>query len=132
VFVEAGGDGAIMLDLVEEPLDEVTAFVDPRAEGGRIDAMIEGADVGDGPSLGDHGAQRVAVIAAVGHDEAIARERAEHVLGALAVVGLTLGQLQRDRETAGVDKGVDFGRKPAAGTAHATTSAAFFSPLAAC
>jgi hypothetical protein len=27
---------------------------------------------------------------------------------------------------------VDFGRKPAAGTAHATTSAAFFSPLAAC
>jgi hypothetical protein len=27
---------------------------------------------------------------------------------------------------------VDLGRKPAAGTSHATTAAAFFSPLAAC
>jgi hypothetical protein len=27
---------------------------------------------------------------------------------------------------------MDFGRKPAAGTAHATASATFFSPLAAC
>jgi hypothetical protein len=41
-------------------------------------------------------------------------------------VRLALGQLERDREAAGVDERVDFGRKPAAGTAHATASTTFF------
>ena len=57
---------------------------------------------------------------------------AEHALGTLAVVGLALRQLERDRQPECIDEGVDLGRKPAAGTAHATAAARFFSPLAAC
>lgn len=132
MLVEAGGDGAVMLDLVEEALDEVTALVQPRAEGGRIGAMIERPDVGGGALGGDHGAQRVAVVAAIGEQDALARQHAKHIHGALAVMRLSFGELQRNREATRIDERVDLGRKPAAGTAHATTSVAFFSPLAAC
>lgn len=132
MLVEAGCDRAIMLDLVEEPLDEVAAFVGARAEHGRVGAMVERPDVCGRTLGGDHGAQGVAVVAAISEHDALARQRGEHVLGTLAVVRLPLGQLERDWETARIDERMDFGRKPAAGTAHATTSAAFFSPLAAC
>jgi len=132
VLVEAGGDGAVMLDLVEEALDEVAPLVEARAESGRIEAMVERSDVGGGALGGNHRAQRIAVVAAIGQQDAFARQCAKHVQGALAVVGLALGQLERDREAAGVDERVDLGRKPAAGAAHATTATAFFSPLAAC
>ena len=132
MLVEAGCDSAIVLEFVEEPFDEVAAFIGARAELGRIGAMVEGANVG-GCTLGrDFGAQGVAVVAAIGKHDAFARQRAKHVFGALAVVRLPLGQLQRDREPARIDERVDFGRKPAAGTAHATASTTFFSPLAAC
>lgn len=132
MLVEAGGYGAVMLDLVEEALDEVAAFVELRTEGGRINALVERSDVGPCTLTDNHGAQRVAVVAAVSQQNAFARQCAKHVDGALAIMRLAFSQLERDREAARIDERVDLGRKPAAGTAHATTSAAFFSPLAAC
>ena len=128
----AGCNGSIMLDAVEEPLDAVAQLVDTPTEGRRIGAMIERADVGVGTLLGNFGAQLVAVVAAIRQQNTIRLERAEHVSTRRSVVGLPLGQLERDRETITVDDRVDFGRKPAAGASHATTAAAFFSPLAAC
>lgn len=132
MLVEAGCDGSVVLDLVEEPLDPVAALVEMRTEGGRIGAVVQRADVGGGALGCDHRAQRIAIIAAIGEQDALSRQRAEHVDSALAVVGLSFGELQRDREPTRIDERVDLGRKPAAGAAHATTSAAFFSPLAAC
>lgn len=46
------------------------------------------------------------------------RQGTEHGLSALAVVGLPIRQLERNREAASIDEGVNYGRKPAAGTAH--------------
>ena len=132
MLVVAGCDGAEMLDPVEEPFDPVAQLVDARAERGRIGAVIERADVGIGSLACDLGAQCVAVVAPVGEQNAVGLERIEDVLAALAVVRLALGQLERDREAVAVDDRVDLGRKPAAGAAHAITSATFFSPLAAC
>lgn len=132
MLVEAGGDGAVMLDLVEEALDEIAAFVEARTEGGWINALVEWPDVGPRALADNHGAQRVAVVAAVSQQDAFARQCAKHIDGALAIMRLAFGQLERDRKTARIDERVDFGRKPTAGAAHATTSAAFFSPLAAC
>ena len=132
MLVVARGNGTIVLDLVEEPLDEVTPLVGARAERWWINPMIERADIGHCALGCDLGPERVTVVAAVGQQDAFARQRPEHVLGAFAVVGLTFGELQRDREAERIDKGVDFGRKPATGAAHATTSTTFFSPLAAC
>ena len=93
MLVEAGCDRAVMLDLVEEPLDEVAALVGTRAECGRVGAMVERPDVCDRTLGGDHGAQSVAVVAAIREYDTLARQRPEHVLGALAVVGLPLGKL---------------------------------------
>ena len=132
MLVEAGGDGPVMLDLVEEPFDEIAPLVEARAEFGTLEAMVERPDVSDRALHRDQGPQRVAVVAAVSEHDALARQQAEHILGAFAVVGLSFGELQRDREAVRIDERVDLGRKPAAGTAHATTSTAFFSPLAAC
>ena len=121
-----------MLDTVEEPLDFVAEFVDARAECGRVDAMVERANVGISTAFGDLGAERVAVVAAISQQDAVRPERAEHLGAGRAIVRLSFGQLERDREAVTVDDRMDFGRKPAAGAAHAITSAAFFSPLAAC
>jgi hypothetical protein len=129
---EAGGDGAIVLDLVEEPLDPIAVFVEAGVEGGRIDALIQRTNVGYGAPRRNFGSERIAVIAAIGQQDALARQRLQHVLAAAAVVRLAFRQLERDRQARGIDEGMDFGRKPASGTAHATTAAAFFSPLAAC
>ena len=132
MFVIACGNGTIMLDFVEEALNEIAALVGARTERRRVEPMIERTNVGDRALGCDLGAERVTVVAAIGQQDAFARQCHEHVLGAFAVVGLTFSQLQRDREPERIDEGVDFGRKPATGAAHATTSTAFFSPFAAC
>jgi len=132
VLVEARRDGPEMLELVEEALDAVAQPVDGRAERRRVGAMIERADVGIGSPVRDPGAQRVAVVAAIGEQDAVRPERTQHVLATLSVVRLAFGQLQRDGEPVAVDERVDLGRKPAAGTSHATAEPPFLPPLAAC
>ena len=132
MLVVAGGDSAIMLDAIKEPLNPVAEFVGARAEGWGVEPMVERADIGIGAPVRDLGAQSIAVVAAIGEQNTVCTERAEHIFAGLAVVRLAFGQLERDREAVAVDDRVDFGRKPAAGTAHATAFAAFFSPLAAC
>jgi len=93
VLVEAGCDRAVMLDLVEEPLDEVAALVGARTECGRVGAMVERPDVCGRTLGGDHGAQSIAVVAAVSEYDTLARQCREHILGALAVVRLPPGKL---------------------------------------
>jgi len=132
VLVVAGCDSAIMLDPIEEPLDAVAQLVGAFVEGGRRSAMVQGSDVGCRALRRDLGSERVAVVTTIGQQHTLARQRAEHVFPAPAVVGLAFRQLDRDREAVAIDNRVDFGRKPTAGTSHATTAAAFFSPFAAC
>ena len=131
MFVVARCDGTVMLDTIEEPLDLVAKCVDARAEGRRIDTMAERTDIGVGAAFGNLRPQRIAVVAAIGQQNAIRAECSEHLGTDRAVVRLSFGQLERDREAVAVNNRMDLGRKPATGTAHATTSTAFFSPFAA-
>lgn len=121
-----------MLDPIEEPLDAVAQLVGALVEDGLRRAVVEGADVGSRALRRDPGSERVAVIAAISQQHALARQSDEHIFATPAVVGLTFRQLDRDREAVAIDDRVDLGRKPAAGTSHATTAFAFFSPFAAC
>ena len=121
-----------MLDAVEEPFDAVAQLIGAFVEGGLRRAMVEGADVGRRALRRDPGSERVTVVAAIRQQDAIGTEQPEHFLASPSVVSLAFGQLEEDREPVRVDDRVDFGRKPAAGAPHATTVAAFFSPLAAC
>ena len=130
--VEAGCDGAIVLQSVEEALDAVSQFVGEGAEHWRIDAIGFWPDVRIASLTCDLRTQRIAVVAAIGEQHALLAEQAQHFGGVGSVVRLPLAQLDLDGETVRIDERVDFGREPAAGTAHATATAAFFSPLAAC
>lgn len=132
MLVEACRDGAKMLDPVEEALDAISILVDARAERGRIDAMVERPDVGQRAGVCDLRPERVAIVAAIGQQDAVGSKQPEQALAGLAVVRLPFGQPEEDREAVRVDDRVDLGRKPAAGTSHATTTATFFSPFAAC
>ena len=77
-------------------------------------------------------AQLVGVVRAIGQENVAGLHRVDHVLSAAAVVSLPLGQLERDRQAAGIDKGVDFGRQTTPRATHATGSGRFFLPFAAC
>ena len=132
MLIEAGCDGAVMFDFVEEPLDPVAAFVDAFAERGGIDAMIEWANIRGRPLRRNLGPERIAVVGTIGEQDTVARQRSEHVLAAATIVRLAFRQFERDREPERVDESVDLGRKPAAGTSHATAEPPFLPPFAAC
>ena len=70
--------------------------------------------------------QGVGVVGAIGQQNVATAEGAQHVVGAASVMGLALGDLQRDRQAAGVDQRVDFGGQPAARATHATGSRRLF------
>ena len=121
-----------MLDPVEEALNPVAELVGSRTEGWRIDAVAHGADVRIRTLIRDQRPQRIGIVAAISKQQTVFADLAQHVVSAGAVVRLAFRQLDVDREPVRIDERVDFGREPAAGTAHATASATFFSPLAAC
>ena len=88
-------------------------------------------DIGRGAGGFDLAAQPVGIVGFVGqHDGALAQVP-EQVLGDRAVARLARRQDQFERQTIGVDKGVDLGRQPAARAAHTAIRVAFFE-FAAC
>ena len=97
-----------------------------------IGAIVEGPDVRKGAGVRNLRPQRVAVVDATCRQDAIWTEQPEYSLASPSAASLAFGQLEKDREAVRVDDLVDLGRKPTAGATHATTMAAFFSPLAAC
>ena len=60
---------AKMLDLVEEPLDEVAIAVEEGAESRDVDASRHGFDVGPGAALRQALAERIAIIGPVGQQD---------------------------------------------------------------
>ena len=130
--IEASCDGAIVFEPVEEALDAVPKLVSEGAEHRRVDAVIERPDIRISALIRDLRPQRIAIVAAIGKQHTAFAEQTQHVGSTRTVVRLTFRQLDVDREAVRIDERVDFGREPAAGTAHATASTAFFSPLAAC
>jgi hypothetical protein len=67
-------------------------------------------------------AQRVAVVGAVGEQNLSGLQPVEHVSSAAAIMRLSFCELDRDRQTVGIDQGVDFGGQSAARTPHALGS----------
>ncbi len=121
-----------MLELVEEALDQIALPVGLRTEPRPDDPVLERADVGTRPLLVEFLTDGIAVVAAVGEQHCSLADTIEHVLGRLAIVGLTGREFQLDWQAVAVHECVDLGRIPAAGTAHAIAEPPLLSPLAAC
>ena len=81
-----------------------------------------GLDVSPGSLVGGRLTQFVAVVGSVGQQDVALAEAGEHVPGATAIMGLALGDLQGDRQSIGVDQGVDLGGQPAPRAPHASGS----------
>src|SRR5215204_2573823 len=122
VLFVAGCDGAVVFELREKALDEIALAVEPRTEGERPLAAPHWSDVHPCAAIGEGLAQPIAVVSAVGEQDLALAQSLQHVGGARAVMGLALGELQRDGQAVGVDKGVDLRGQPAPRAPHALGS----------
>ena len=128
VFLVSGGDGSVVLELVEEALDLVPVAIQEGTECRRVAPVRHRFDVRPG-ALGGHGSsQRIAVVGAVSEEGLPGMQPVEHVGGAAAVMGLAFCQLDRDRQAVGVHQRVDLGGQTAARTPHALGSRVVPSP----
>jgi hypothetical protein len=104
-----------VLQLGEEPLDEVALAVEPLAEA-RLPAPVAlRRDIGRRALILDQLADAIGVVGLVGQHDGSRAEMIEEAIGDLAAVRLPSGQAEPDREALGIDDDVDFGRKPASG-----------------
>ena len=113
-LVVAGGDAAEVLQLGEEPFDEVTLSVEPLAEAGLPAAVALRRDVGRGALVLDQLADAIGVISLVREHDGARAEMIEQRVGNLSIMRLPGGQAEPDREPLRVDDDVDLGREPAA------------------
>ncbi len=117
--VKARCNSAEMLEFVEEPFNEVARLVERFGKRRRVFTMISsGRILAKRALLCKARAQRIGNIRAVGQQHDIGPERIEHIFSALSIMGLPLGQFQRDRQTVGVDECVTFAATAA--RSHAT------------
>ena len=103
-----------MLQLGEEPLDEIALAIEALAEAGLPTPVTFGRDVGRGALVLDQLADAVGIISLVRQDDGARAEMVEQRVGDLAIVRLPGGQAEPDRETLRVDDDVDLRREPAA------------------
>lgn len=122
VFLVPGGDGPVMLEFREEPLDPVAASVGVAVERRRCGSARDRADDGLCAEAFEAVAQPIAVIGGIGEQGLSSSDCAQHVVRRPAVMGLASGQLQRDRQAARVGDGVDLGGQPAPRAPHAAGS----------
>lgn len=120
-----------MLQLREEPLDEVALAVEPFAEARLPLAVALGRDVGRGALFLDQITDAVGVIGLVRQHYGAWAEMVEQLIGDLPIVRLPGGQTEPDREPLRVDDDVDLGREPASAATEAMIWTPFFA-VAAC
>ncbi len=131
-LVIPGGDGAEVLEFVEEPFDSIALAVEPSRKGRPVFPVWHQADIAPGAAFGEAIAQGVAIIGAIRQEDVPGLNGSEHIGGFASIVSLPLAQFQGNWQAIGIDKRVDLRRQAAARAAHATGSLCFFWPLAAC
>ena len=113
-FVVAGGDAAELLDLAEEVFDQVTPLVDLEVARDCSDPIGFGRDHGNRASIGQVGADRVAVKSLVGEKSAeieVCQKRSD----TSAVMSLSRQPDEPHEIAQRIDPGDDLSRQAAAG-----------------
>ena len=130
-FVVSSGDTAEVLQLGEEALDEVALAVETLAEARFPFPIGFGRNVGRGSLLLDQCADAVGIVSLVGQHDRVRAEMIEQRFSGLAIMRLTSGQTEPDREPLRIDDRVDFSREPAPGATETMISIPLFA-VAAC
>jgi len=131
VLFVAGGDAAVVLDLVEEPLDAVAFAVEDGTETGAPATGDLGGNVRCGPGRLDAAAEPIGVVGFVGQEDRPLAQTAKQLGGGGTVGGLTGREDQFQRQAVRIGERVDLGGQSSSATAHTTISTAFF-VFAAC
>ena len=113
-LVVTGGDAAEVLQLGEEPLDQIALAVESLAEAGLPSPVALGRNVGRSALVLDHLADAVGIVGLVRQHDGARSEVVEQSVGDLAIMCLARRQAEPDREPLRIDDRVDFGREPAA------------------
>lgn len=113
MLFEAGCDGSEVFEFIEEALDAIAISIKVGTEGWDVDAPRHRLDVGPDSPVGQLLAKGIAVVSAIGQQDLSGPEGVEHVLCAAPVMGLALSQLEHDRQTTGIDQGMDLGGQAA-------------------
>lgn len=109
----ACGDPAEVLELAEEPFDQVAFAVEPLAEARLPFAVGLGRDVGRGALVLDQRTDAVGIIGLVGEHDGARPELVEQLIGDLTIMRPACGQAEPDREPLRIDDDVDLGREAA-------------------
>ncbi len=131
-FVISGCHCPEVFEFVEETFHQVAGFVKNLAEDWFEAALGHGRDVGPGAFVGNGCPDGIRIVCAIRQHHGLGLQMFEQSMGIMAVIGLTFGQDQINRQAQRIYDGMDLGRQPAARAAHATGSGLFFLPLAAC
>lgn len=102
-FVVAGGKASAVFEAAEHAFDGVAAFVEGLAETAFPAPVALGRDVGDSSLRFDQITDAVAVIGAVGMNDAARCKAGQQVLGCPAVRRLTRRQQERERSALAVE-----------------------------
>ena len=119
MLLVSGGDGPEVFEFTEEALDAVSVAVQEGAEGRDVLATGHGFDVCPSAAFGECRAQGVTVIGAIGEQDLAVAHFIQHISRTPAVMGLTLAELESDRQAVGIDESVDLGGQPASRAPHA-------------
>lgn len=130
-LVVAGGNTTEVLQLGEEALDQIALAVEPCAEVRLCPAIGLWWDIGERALLAERRPDAVSIVSLVRQNDCSGTNMIEQIFSSLAVMALSGGQTQPDREALPIDDRVDFGRKPASGTTETTISIPLFA-VAAC
>ena len=129
-FVVACGDGAKVLEFIEEALDEIAFAVEREVAIPRDLAIGLWGDHGGDLPPGESVDQRISIVSLIA-DQGLWIDVIDQRLRASQIVGLPWREHQLDWVAQGIDERVDFGRQSAAGSAD-RLSAVFFRAPALC
>lgn len=109
-LVVAGCDPAEVLQLREEPLDQVTLVIQPFAKVGFRPPAGPGRDIGERSFLAERCPDTIGVIRLIREDYRSGTNMVQQIVSGLAIMALPGGKFQSDREALPVHDRVDFGR----------------------
>ena len=127
----AGGESAVLLELVEEALDEIALSIQGEVGLARLFSVGLGRNDGRDVAFYKRLDQRVAVIAFVSQ-ECLGIDLIEQRFGLTDIGRLARRERQRNWVTERIDNGVDLGRQAATGSSDGLVRAVFFWAPALC
>lgn len=130
-LVVSGGDGAVDLQMTDQPLDTVALSIEPLVPADRRLAVRARRDHGPHPRLLETVADRVAVVTLVGDQVGgpCLGERAQRFeLG--AVGRFAAGEVEGEREAGGIAETMNFTGEPAPRAAKSLFASPPFAPAA--